>query len=230
MNACIFVNEELDFQPSLASGCGDCVPCDYIIAADGGARQCLKLGIRPDLIIGEVDTIDSPMESGLAGIEKISISKGNDATDTEYAISEALKRKYSQVTIVGGVGGRIDHTIGNLALIAKYAGKVAMVTKDGLLLGLSSSHVCKLNGPAGSIVSIVAWGESAKIQTRGLKNFKNDEVLEIAISGISNEISESSSSIYVIAGTILLFIEKNIRFCFTHNDKTSSNPTGYFSV
>jgi thiamine pyrophosphokinase len=226
MNACIFANGELDFQPTLARNPGDGVSCDCIIAADGGARHCLKLGIKPDLIIGDMDSIDSVTEATLAGIEEISFPREKDKTDTECAIDEALRRKYSQVTILGGVGGRIDHTMGNMALAIKYAGKVALVTKDGLLIGLGAWHECKLNGPIGSIVSIVAWGESAKVQTKGLKYPINNEVLETGSRGISNEISKSTSSIFVINGTILLFIEKNIRFCFTHHDKTFSNSTG----
>lgn len=226
MNACIFANGELDFKPALANNSGDCLTCDYVIAADGGARHCLSLGIRPDLIIGDMDSIDPDAESTYSGIETISFPREKDSTDTECAIDESLKRNYSQVTILGGVGGRIDHTMGNMALAIKYAGKVALVTKDGLLIGLGASHECKLNGPIGSIVSIVAWGESAKVQTKGLKYPINNEVFETGSRGISNEISKSTSSIFVITGTILLFIEKNIRFCFTHHDKTSSNSIG----
>lgn len=226
MNACIFANGELDFQPSLAHNSGDCISCDYIIAADGGARHCRKLGIKPDLIVGDMDSIDSLTELALAGITKILLPKEKNITDTECAIDEALRRKFSQVTILGGVGGRIDHTIGNIALVAKYTGKVALVTKEGLLIGLSSSHECKLNGPVGSIVSIVPWGENVKVQTNGLKYPINNEVIKIGSRGISNEISESSSSIYVTSGTILLFIEKSIRFCFDHHDTHYSKSKG----
>lgn len=226
MNAFIIANGELDFQPVLNCNSGDPVSCDCVIAADGGARHCIKLGIKPDLIIGDMDSIDSVTESTLAGVEKISLPQGKNSTDTECAINEALRRSFSQVTILGGLGGRIDHTMGNLALTAKYAGKVALVTKDGLLLGLGASHECKLRGSIGSIVSIFSWGEGAKVQTRGLKYPINNELLENGSRGISNEISESSTSIYVITGTILLFIERNIQFCFTQHHMTFSNSTG----
>ena len=139
--------------------------------------------------------------------------------------SKTLKRKYSQVTILGGIGGRIDHHW-QYSPCRKVCGKVALVTKDGLLIGLSSSHACKLNGPVGSIVSMVPWGEVAKVQTSGLKYPINNEVLKIGSRGISNEISGSPSSIYVSSGTILLFIEKSIRFCFNHHDTRCSNSKG----
>ena len=217
MNACIFANGELDFQPHLAPRSGDCISCDCIIAADGGARHCLKLGFKPDLIIGDMDSIDFAAELTYDGIEKISFPREKDKTDTECAIDEALKRDFSQVTIIGGVGGRIDHTIGNLALVAKNAGKVALVTKDGLLIGLGASHECKLDGPVGSIVSMIAWGENAKIRTRGLKYPINNESLETGSKGISNEIEVSPSSIYVTAGRILLFLEKQISLCLIND-------------
>ena len=226
MNACIFANGELDFQPTLAYNPGDCISCDYIIAADGGALQCLKLGIKPDLIIGDMDSIDPVAETTFVEIERILFPREKDKTDTECAVDEALKRNYSQVTILGGVGGRIDHTIGNMALTAKHAGKVALITKDGLLVGLGPSHKCTLDGTIGSIVSIVAWGESAKVQTRGLKYPIDNEVFETGSRGISNEISGTPSSIYVNNGIILLFIEKSIRFCFSCQGKIYPNSTG----
>lgn len=226
MNACIFANGELDFQPAPASNLCECISCDYIIAADGGARSCLNLGIKPDLIIGDMDSIDSDTESTLAGVERVLFPREKDKTDTECTIDEALKRNYSQVTILGGVGSRIDHTIGNIALAARYAGKVALATNDGLLIGLGSSHKCTLSGPLGSIVSIVVWGERARIQTRGLKYPIDNANLETGAGGISNEISEDSSTIYVITGTVLLFIEKSINYYFTCQGKALSNSIG----
>lgn len=120
MNACIFANGELDFKPALANNSGDCLSCDCIIAADGGARHCLNLGIRPDLIIGDMDSIDPDTESTYSGIVKIPFRREKDKTDSEYAIIEALKFNYSHMTIFGGIGGRIDHTIGNLWLAAVF--------------------------------------------------------------------------------------------------------------
>ena len=101
--------------------------------------------------------------------------------------------------------------------VAKNAGKVALVTKDGLLIGLGASHECKLDGPVGSIVSMIAWGENAKIRTRGLKYPINNESLETGSKGISNEIEVSPSSIYVMAGRILLFLEKQISLCLIND-------------
>lgn len=225
MNACIFTNAEFDFQPSDTADFDDCIPCDFIIAADGGARRCLDLGIKPDLIFGDTNSAETVAESEIVGIEKVVFPRGTDKTNTEYAIDEAFDRHCSQITILGDTGGRIDHTMENMALVARYAGKVALVTRHGLLVGLGPLHECKLSGSTGATVSVIAWGENARIRSKGLKYPYTGESIEAGSRGRSNEISDNTSSIYVIAGTILLFVEKFFRFCLTSpNEMVFQSP------
>jgi thiamine pyrophosphokinase len=226
MNACIFTNDEFDFHPSESTDSGDCISCDFVIAADGGAGRCLDLGIKPDLIVGNTDSVEAVAESEIAGIEKVLFPREKDRTNTEYAIDEAFDRHCSQITILGGTGGRIDHAMENMALLARYAGKVALVTRHGLLVGLGPLHECRLSGSTGALVSIVAWGENARVRSKGLKYPFDGERIEAGSRGISNEISEGASSIYVITGTILLFVEKMFRFHLTSPNEMVLQSSG----
>lgn len=94
---------------------------DYIIAADKGAQHAIELELTPDTIIGDFDsaTIDK-WRKHFEFKEIITLPCEKDMTDTEAALDLAATKEPASVTILGGLGGRIDHTLGNLALMNKY--------------------------------------------------------------------------------------------------------------
>ena len=90
-----------------------------IICADGGLLIAREIGLSPDLLIGDYDSMDIP---DIDGIIKLPMEK--DMTDTEAAIDLAVFYGATHVTILGGLGGRFDHTMGNLGMLAKYCDKL----------------------------------------------------------------------------------------------------------
>ena len=117
---------------------------DYIICADGGYDIAKGLGIKPDLLLGDFDSINLDV----AGIpDDIEISKfppEKDYTDLELAINKAMEiagsRDFSaslepsplQIEIAGGIGGRLDHTIANIQLLSAYSNERTFLTlRDG---------------------------------------------------------------------------------------------------
>lgn len=86
---------------------------DYIICCDSGLRHCRDLGIRPDLIVGDFDSHENPH----ADIETIVLPCEKDDTDTSFAAKEALRRGFTDFLLLGVVGGRLDHTLGNLSVL-----------------------------------------------------------------------------------------------------------------
>ena len=79
---------------------------DQIICADGGLLIAEKLGLSPTYLIGDYDSMDMP---DTAGIIKLPMEK--DMTDTEAAIDLAASKGFDDLTILGGLGGRFDHTM-----------------------------------------------------------------------------------------------------------------------
>ena len=116
--AIIFVNgnlSDLSQAKSIITN-GDC-----LIAADGGVKHVLKLGLVPQVVIGDFDSISTSLQKKLKKlkIEWIQYPRKKDKTDFELAIDLVLDRKYSQIIIFGILGDRVDHFIANIFLLAK---------------------------------------------------------------------------------------------------------------
>ncbi len=88
----------------------------YIICADCGYKKCLAINIKPDLIVGDFDSSVIPD----VNCEKIILNVRKDDTDTFHCVSEAIKRGYNDIVILGGIGSRVDHTYSNI-LCVNYA-------------------------------------------------------------------------------------------------------------
>lgn len=86
----------------------------YMICADSGYKKCLKLGIQPDLIIGDFDSSDVPD----CDCEIIRLNARKDDTDTFYCVKKAIAKGFSDIVILGGIGSRIDHTYSNILSVA----------------------------------------------------------------------------------------------------------------
>ncbi|MFL5806300.1 MAG: thiamine diphosphokinase, partial [Roseiflexaceae bacterium] len=93
---------------------------DLLIAADGGARPLLRLGAPPRLVIGDLDSLDAASQAELAalGIELRRFPRAKDETDLELALLQAAERGAAAIDILGALGGRWDHTLANVALLA----------------------------------------------------------------------------------------------------------------
>src|SRR5215207_4396003 len=93
---------------------------DYIICADGGTRHALALDVQPDLIVGDMDSTEKEQlqkfRNDNVPLELYPHNKNE--TDLELAIAHAIKRESKQIIIIAALGGRLDHTLGNLALLA----------------------------------------------------------------------------------------------------------------
>ena len=85
----------------------------FIIGADSGYQKCVKLNIKPNLIIGDFDSSTKPDTD----IETIVLPVRKDDTDTLSAVKEAIKRGYNDIIILGGIGNRFDHTYNNVLVL-----------------------------------------------------------------------------------------------------------------
>ena len=101
---------------------------DYMIFCDSGLRHMEALGCRADLIVGDFDSHKNPH----LDVETIVLPREKDDTDTVFATKEALKRGFDDFLLLGTVGERIDHTIGNLSILLMLdsAGKHALMLDD----------------------------------------------------------------------------------------------------
>lgn len=159
---------------------------DFHIFCDGGLAHREKLGVSPDLIVGDFDSYPDPHWD----VETIVLPCEKDDTDTVFAVKEALRRGFEEFLLLGVSGGRLDHTLGNVSILLMLhaAGKRALladdwsemeiVSKDPVLIGDSFPFFSLLN------ISGTARGitvEDAKYP------LKNAEIQCTYQYGISNE-------------------------------------------
>lgn len=178
----------------------------FIIAADRGYACAASLGLTPDIVIGDFDSAPAP------DLPFIRLPREKDETDTEAACALAFARGYRRITICGGLGGRLDHTMGNLGILRKGL-------EEGASLSLldGGNYVRML--PSGSYaVSMAPFGMnlpylgliSFERKTVGitLENVKyplNDFTLYNDTSrGVSNEIISSPARLSFKEGILLV--------------------------
>lgn len=88
-------------------------PDDYIIFCDSGLKHLDALQVQPSLIVGDFDSHENPQ----LDVETLVLPCEKDDTDTVYAMKEAIKRGFDTFLLIGVVGGRLDHTLGNVSML-----------------------------------------------------------------------------------------------------------------
>lgn len=207
MRAVIFANGVLN---NLQDVHDIILPDDLIIAADGGMTYCRALGIKPSIVIGDLDSLDPDYLKSLqtSGTEIISYPINKDQTDLELALHKALDLGYDEILVLGALGARWDMTIANLLLpAASEFSKVTIRLIDGHqeILLLRGKGELIFNGKKGDMLSIVPLGQDAYgVTLRGLKYPLEDDVLRFgATRGISNVLIDDTATVYLKKGLLL---------------------------
>lgn len=184
---------------------------DLIIAADGGLKYLEELGIAPDIIVGDFDSLGRVP----SGDNVIVLPCEKDETDMSFAASVGLERGYKHFRLYGASGGRYDHTFSNLALLASLSKQGAAVTMDAgetSFLMITDGEV-RFPSNAAGYVSVFSHGEtSTGVNIKNLKYPLYDYTLEsTSVIGTSNEFLGVESSISVARGTLVVVYPT--RFC-----------------
>lgn len=93
---------------------------DYIICADGGLNYLDRMNMKPNLIVGDLDSVDNDVLIKYDDVEVIKYKPEKDFTDTELAIEQAIELGYKEIILVCATGSRFDHTLANVMLAYKY--------------------------------------------------------------------------------------------------------------
>lgn len=196
----------------------DELPADaFVVAADGGLDHIRGLGIRPDLVIGDFDSANVQVPEG---VETIKLPPEHDDPDMLSALKVGWSRGYRDFRIYGGLGGRIDHTIANIQMLALLAHNGG----HGLLYGEHSVVTAICNGSlhfpandlqddgtttntANRMVSVFSHADvSYGVTETGLKyELENGTMRSDTVLGVSNELlARRRASISVADGTLIV--------------------------
>jgi thiamine pyrophosphokinase len=181
----------------------------WLIAADGGADWCYAQGIVPHLLVGDLDSI-SPEALAYCEAHDTRIlrhSPEKDETDAELALLEACHLGATQITLLGALGGRVDHALANIQLLAmpELSGRQTRIFDDHSYLWLAERQV-EIRGEIGDVVSLIPWGGDVEgIVTEGLYYPLRNEPLRVGPArGVSNLLIEPVASVTLRAGRVLV--------------------------
>jgi thiamine pyrophosphokinase len=184
------------------------LPGDVIIAVDGGYRHVRRLGLTPTMLIGDLDSVTPSelREAEEAGTRIIRYPVEKDQTDFELALEETLSIEPGQVFIHAGVGGRLDHTLTNLAVLSseRFAELHPVLIHGSQTIQFIHDSLT-LTGKAGDLVSLIPWqGQVAGVQTDGFQYPLRGEVLYPDQSrGVSNVMISSKAVVSIQTGVLL---------------------------
>lgn len=180
---------------------------DLVICADGGLRAARRLGLRPDVALGDFDSASGALLAWArrAGAEIIRHPVEKDQTDAELAMGYALARGAREIELFGALGGRVDHLLANVALLLR-AGKARMRIVDGPVELFLAERRTPIDGRPGDLVSLLPLSRAVLgVTTRGLKYPLSRATLREGSSlGVSNEVVSSAASVSVRSGDLLI--------------------------
>jgi len=206
--AVVFLNGEYD-EPTYF--CGWAPTADVVIAADGGARFLLEHGIRPDVVVGDFDSLPAAAVERLeaAGVELVRHPVRKDRTDGEMAADEALRRGAGELVLAGALGA-LDHTLGHLAVLRSLAarGVAARLAAPRLTVRVFAAPAeTRLDAPAGTRVSLVPLHGDALVTLEGFDYPLRRGVLpQEACLGLGNAVV-AAARILVHEGVVAVLVE-----------------------
>ena len=188
---------------------------ELIIAVNGGTRHCISLGIQPDIIIGDMDSIDNDKLQIFKkrGTEILIFPRQKDQTDLELALMLSLERGADEIIILGALGKRWDMTLANILLFCKpdlNAAAVRILDADCEIILLRGGTTHTIYSEKGDLLSLMPLGGNVYgVTLSGLKYPLKNEMLNLGCTrGVSNLFLGKTAVIAIKKGLLLCVIEK----------------------
>lgn len=178
---------------------------DYIICADSGYDNAICANIKPDLLIGDFDSINVIPEE----VDKIALPVEKDVTDTVAAFYEGVKSGFSSFVLFGGTGGRFEHTFSNISLMAnasKQSIEFSIIDEKHVFRAITNSSI-KIERKDNQQISVFAYGgEAIGVTEKGFHYALENYILDPfdGALGTSNDIIDDYGEISVKNGTLII--------------------------
>lgn len=183
----------------------------YIVAVDGGIKHCHSMHLKPDLIIGDMDSAPKEILKHYEGVTTKVYPVNKDQTDLELAVMEVLTQNFESATLFGALGGRLDHTLSNLNLLNLDPRKLTIVSETEKIFVLQGNMT--ISTFPGQTVSLFPFNLPCEgVTTQGLKWELNNATLNSERISISNVCEGSSFAINIKNGAALCFLVEEDTF------------------
>ncbi|MDR1067189.1 MAG: thiamine diphosphokinase [Clostridiales bacterium] len=205
-NAIIFAGADFNGKVNIGT--------ELIICCDSGLRHARALGLTPDYIVGDMDSVDPDTLNFYEsrGVPVMRYSAKKDMTDLEIAVKLALDKNVSGITVFGALNGRLDHVLGSIhALVPALSAKTPAVLEGENERVTLTDGISAVSARKGTIISMFPLTSAVLgVTTRGFEYPLNDGALTIGSArGLSNVLTEDKAEISVKEG-ILVIIENKM--------------------
>lgn len=187
---------------------------DLVVAADAGLAHVHALGLRPQAIVGDFDSVDPDLLELYRDVPLERHRVDKDELDLELALNSALGLGAHSVRVLGAFGGRLDHSLASLLVAARRAAGGLLISLHG---GSHEAHFCNPAMPLkvvlepGTTVSLLALRGDAVVDSRGLRFPLNATKLAWGSGlGISNVVVEPAVELHCSSGAVALIIEHEV--------------------
>lgn len=185
---------------------------DFVICADGGYTYAQKVGIKPDLFVGDFDSFSDTLPED---IPNVTLETHKDDTDSMHCATVALERGYKEVVLLAAIGGRLDHTLANISVL-QY------LTENGIKAAILSDKEEIFYLPEGrytfdnvkdKTISVFPFGCPDVMVTYDCKveyPARNLKILSSVAVGISNIFRDDRAEVVINSGNAVLIIENQV--------------------
>lgn len=167
-------------------------PDDFLIFCDGGLIHADGLGIKPDLIVGDFDSCDSEdLARWKDSCETVRLPREKDDTDTFFAVKLALERGYDDFLLLGAMGGRFDHALGNVSILLYLdgLGKKAVLVDDYSQMQIVGKEPFYIEDSCSYFSVLTVAGDVSGVNIKNAKYpLENASLSSDFQLGISNEV------------------------------------------
>ena len=174
---------------------------DLVICANGGYRVARELGLHPDLLIGDLDSLERDEVEG----EVLKYPAEKDFSDFELALLKAEEFHPDSVIVYGALGGRKDHELTNILVLAFSSIPLVFIEEEVEIYNVI--HTLRLEGRRGSICSLLSFGGPCFVEEiRGFRYHLQQEELLPSSRGLSNIILEDEACISIKRGNLIAVV------------------------
>ena len=181
---------------------------DYIVFCDSGLRHLEPLQVKPSLIVGDFDSHDNPH----LDVETIVLPCEKDDTDTVFAVKEAIKRGFDDFLLIGVVGARLDHTLGNVSILLYLDsfGKKGIIIDDYSEMEIVSNEPAYIEDSYAFFSLLNVSGTAKGITIENAKYLLNNAEITCEYQyGVSNEVLPGKTAkVSILEGKLLLIKDR----------------------
>jgi thiamine pyrophosphokinase len=183
-----------------------------VVATDGAARRAAERRVRPDIVLGDFDSLGPKRLRAVASASAIHLPD-QDSCDLEKAIEETLNRGFRTIRIVGGLGRRWDHSLTTVSLLVRYADLADIRVVRARTEVQAVTRSATIEGRPGDRLSLVLFGVATGVTLTGVRWPLDSATMQPGSRGVSNLLVDAVAHLEVESGCVVVCLTRKRHDC-----------------